>query len=428
MTPQEPVASPSESLVARKDLKTLLHTLTARAYTLVTQVALLVASARLLGAEGRGGYVAAMTWASMVATLGGLSLQPAVLRRATLHVGRPWVGSSLGTLLGACGLVTFGGLTVTAVAYKLTGGAIVAHCDGPTTLVGCMAIPFLVWEQYEAGLLMATGRLALYNRAQLIGRTFGLIAGISVMLLGGRVIGLIATQTIAQAMVASIGIRSLWSGAGERVRFSWRVLWELASDGLKAHPNSVGMMLIASSNTLVLSVKAGAAITGQFHLAGQAAAVLQLFPQAATQILYGKVTGLGPAAAWRSQTRLLHAVTLVLMVAAGAAALVAPWAIPLAFGDDFRPSVYVFQWLMLPAVGSGFAMMLAPQNVGRGNFLLVSSVALGTGLLTLGLSTYLVPLFGRNGALAASVASGALGTVIAIGYYIWFEFLSRREE
>lgn len=77
----------------------VLGTTGARLYALVVGLATTAATARLLGPEGRGIFVAAVGWVTLFSTAGYLSLGQVVIHRAAGQPIQRWLPSTLGSLL-----------------------------------------------------------------------------------------------------------------------------------------------------------------------------------------------------------------------------------------------------------------------------------------------------------------------------------------
>src|SRR5260221_14769115 len=96
----------------------------ARIYSFAVGLATLFLSARWLGPSGRGDLVAVTTWVTLFSTLGGLSLGQVAIHRATVLRDKPWLASTLGSLLAIASAVTIlVWLLVTAIYVPSHGSA-----------------------------------------------------------------------------------------------------------------------------------------------------------------------------------------------------------------------------------------------------------------------------------------------------------------
>ncbi|MCM3905236.1 MAG: hypothetical protein ND866_26370, partial [Pyrinomonadaceae bacterium] len=192
----------------------------------------------------------------------------------------------------------------------------------------------------------------------------------------------------------------------------------LLAGGAKLHLNAIGNFLFISVNILILNNYHGAEQTGYFQLATQLLGMLMIFPQAASMVMYGKVTSLGPNGAWPHNKRLLVQVTLSMIALSAISALLAPWGITLMAGEAFRPAVDPFQWMLLGLIGMTFSTVMAPQWIGRGYFWQAAGLTFLVGAINLAANFWFIPLHGMRGAVYAFLGTYAF-SIIGNGAMAW---------
>lgn len=384
----------------------------ARAYSLLAGVGVLVITSRALGPTGRGELAAAITWAMTFSTIMYLSLGQVALHKAAEGEDNAWLRPTLGALTGITVLVTVIGWLVAGATYLVSDGALYGNLPPLVFGLGMAALPFLVWEQYGSSLLTAVGQLSIYNRAQLVGRTLGLVVTVVLVIaLGLGVAGALVAILLGQACVALAGARRLIMLAGGRLRVSGATARSLLSGGVKLHLNAVGTFLFTNASVLLVQYYRGATETGYFQVAVQLMSIALIVPHGASMVLYGEVARDGPDGAWAVNKRVLL-LTAAAMAGFGAVgAMLAPWLLPLVLGDEFRPAVPIFQLLALAVVGQTCGMVMAPQWIGRGLFWQASLAAIAVGLLHVGVGVVLIPRYGMYGAAWAIV--GVSGATVA---------------
>lgn len=398
------------------------HASGAKIYSLLVGVFTLSLTARLLGPEGRGQVAAITTWVGMFSTFAYLSLGQVALHRMATDQEHRRFGSLLGSLLlMAMGLTLAGWLVAFGLHWYNPEGVFKGL---PTFLlvVGFLTLPFMIWEQYGSSLLMGLERLRTYNRYQIIGRTVS-VAGVFVLVggFGLGVAGALESNLLGQVIVAIGGIGFLFSFARNKQCACWPDKSEikaLLAGGAKLHLNAIGAFLFISANILILHNYHGAKETGYFQLAIQLLSVLMIIPQAASMVLYGKVTSLGPNKAWPHNKRLLVQITLCMMALSAIAALLAPWGITLLAGEAFRPAVEPFQWMLLGLIGMTFSTVMAPQWIGRGYFWQAAGLTFLVGAINLVANFWLIPLHGMRGAVYAFLGTYAF-SIFSNGAMAW---------
>jgi O-antigen/teichoic acid export membrane protein len=387
----------------------------ARIYSLLAGFVGLVITARALGPEGRGVVATAVTWSLLFSTIGYLSLGQVAVHRAAGKQPEEWLGTTLGALLLITGLVTVGGWIVAAGAYALSDGEAFGKIPLYALVLGFLSLPFLLWEQYGSLLLMSLGRVNVYNRAEILGRTVGIVLiGVLVAIAGVGIAGALIALIVAQTIVASGGIRYLIRRAGPALTLSRSALREMLAGGVKLHLNAVGSFLFMNAAVLIVQNVRGSAETGVFQVAVQLIGVALVVPQSAALVLYGEVARLGPDRAWRSNLRVIARLVPLMLVVAIAASLLAPTLIPLVLGDGFRRAVPVFQLLAFGLVGQAFGALMAPQWIGRGLFWQASALTVGFGLINVAACFPLVDAYGMKGA-AYSLIGVSVVTLIGNG-------------
>jgi O-antigen/teichoic acid export membrane protein len=394
----------------------------ARIYGVLAGSVSLIISARMLGPEGRGDVAAAVTWALLFATIGYLSLGQVAIHRAA---GRPvadWLGTTLAALFVMTGAVSVVAWIVAGGMYAATGGEAFGGAPGYAIALGFAALPFLVWEQYGSQLLSAVDRISVYNRAEMAGRTIGVLGvvvlvGIAQFGVAGALVALLA----AQFVVAAAGWRSLVRLAGPRLEYDAGTLRSMIGSGLQLHLNAVGTFLFTNATVLIVNALRGSSETGAFQAVVQLMMVGQLVPQAASLVLYGTVAREGPDRAWPANRRILLGMTGLMTLAAGIGWLLAPTLVPLLFGDEFEAAVPVFRILVFGLIGNTFSALMAPQWIGRGLFWQASALTLTLGICNVVASFVLVDAHGMKGAAYALLGVSFCSVVFNGAMAVWVQ-------
>jgi O-antigen/teichoic acid export membrane protein len=381
----------------------------AKIYALIAGVMIVSITARQLGPLGRGELAVVVTWVSAFATLVHLSLGQVALHRAAEQRGPDWLRTSLPVLLLWCAVASLFAWVTATLLYLLTAGRLFGGVDPVVLVVGFLSLPLLIWEQYSSAVLMGLNKLKVANTYQVIGRSVSLVCVVcSMLLIGPFVVLVVVSNAIGQVITTFGGLKAM------REHFHWQFAPQILSDhlrsGLRLHFNAIGTFLFASCDILILNHYAGTLETGFYQLGTQLLAVLLVVPQAVSTVLYAKVSEVGPDAAWPMQHRALFQTMALMLLVIALAALAAEQVILLVAGPSFLPSVDVFRWQLLSALGMSVSAIMAPQWIGRGLFRLASAVTLCVGLLNVTLTLWLVPEHGMLGA----AWSGAITYTIAI--------------
>jgi O-antigen/teichoic acid export membrane protein len=383
-------------------------------------------TARYLGPEGRGAFAAAVSWVSLFAVVGYLSLAQVVVYRAAGRPREAWLPGTVGTLLGIAGMVTLLGWAVAAAGYLLTGAALFNHLGpGVLALAFCM-LPFLLWLENGNALLAALDALRVHNAALVLGAVSGMAAmGAFLVLLDGGVPGALLATLVYHAVVVLAGLAFVLRQAGP-LRFSRDEARALLGGGARLHLNAIGTYAAAQANILILNHFRPLDETGYYHLATQLVNALQVVPAAFSMVAFTLAAAVGPDGAWpRHRVLLARAVGLVL-AAAGVLYVLAPWVIRTVAGPEFAPAVTLFRVLLLSVGGMTFTTLLSSQWIMRGLFMQLAALSVGLGALNVTAAWLLVP---RHGALATAwVAVGIQGVAVLVNgaFALWVERRLRR--
>ena len=398
------------------------HTGGAKIYSMIIGVVILALTARLLGPEGRGQVAVITTWLTLFSTFSCLSLGQVALHRLAIDPTHRRFGNLLGTLLMMTAILTLLGWLVAFGIYSLNHQGTFKGLPTTALLIGFISLPFLIWEQYGSFLLMGLERIRTYNSYQIAGRTISVV-GVFVLVgwLGQGVSGVLQATLMGQIVVALGGLGFLIKYAHEKGTICLRDKTEtraLLAGGAKLHMNNIGTFMFTSANVLILNNYHGAEQTGYFQMATQLLSVLMIIPVSASMVIYGKVTSLGPNGAWPENKRLLIQITLCMMALSAIAAVLAPWGITIFAGENFRPAVEPFQWMLLGLVGMTFSTVMAPQWIGRGYFWQAAGVTFLVGTINLAANFWLIPPYGIKGATYAFIGTYVF-SVIGNGAMAW---------
>lgn len=383
----------------------------ARVFSVLATTTGLFLSARWLGPEGRGTIVAVTTWTVVVGTLAHGSLGQVALQERSAGRGAD-LGGLVGSLMLVAGVLTGVGWSVAALFVLSPWDTPVRGVPDAVFALGFAALPFVIWEQYGGFLLMSIDRLAVHNRAQIVGRTLDLVLlVIGVKALGYGVRAALAASVLGQAAVAMYGVPTLWRASG-RLRPDRSVIRRLLRGGVQLHLGAVGALLVSYVDVLVVQHYLGARETGYYQLAVQFAAVMLIVPQVVAQVFYARVAVHGADGAWPEQRRMIGYLLLLLAVGCAVAALAARTIIEITVGHAFVPAVPVFQVILVSVLGRAVGFVMAPQWIGRGLFWEASLVTLALGICDVGLAIVLVPRLGVMGAAYASVIAYSTGALV----------------
>lgn len=276
--------------------------------------------------------------------------------------------------------------------------------------------------KFWAAILAGQQQIAIVNNAEFIGRvtqflSLFVIAGVlyfsgkllSVPVLFG--VTLSASLLINVMLFASLGFKFQLSNDLSGLKG--------ATDfAIPCYAANVAQFLNYKLDVFVVGFFAGTASVGRYTLAVSLGQLLWLMSNSVATVLLPKVAASADDDVTIRHTARVTRLSLWATAVCGAAlALLATQAIPLFYGEAFRPSVMALMWLLPGIVVFSVANVLAAYIAGIGKprlNLLVSGVSL---IVTITLDLLLIPRLNIVGAAIASTVSYTLSALLLIIFF-----------
>lgn len=389
----------------------------ARIYSMGLAFLSLILTARVLGPEGRGQYVAITTWTTMLATVTCLSLGQVVLYRAAQSRGDSWFADSYRVLVTFTGVLSLIGWGIALLAYLTPLRTVYGDLNPLWLALGFLLLPFRIWDNYAVALFQAIGKLNSYNVFLVVSSSVGVLA--LVLLVQWQQAGLpgaLAALLVGQGLLALGGAAALHRLAQGYRLPAREACTAFAGDGLKIHLNTIGMLLIAGVDLLMINYYRGPEETSRYQIAAQLMGIIMLVPQAASLVVSSRISALGPQKAWPLQRKIVWQSTALMLGVSLALGWSARVWLPLVFGRDYVASIDILDWLLFAGLGMTFSTLMAPQWIARGLLLQASALTIVSGIINVALNSLLIPTYGAEGAAysvlvtygCAIVAHGAM--------------------
>jgi O-antigen/teichoic acid export membrane protein len=417
-------ASASErSRTGRQAITAFLVRTTSAGLLYVSQVAL----ARWMGAHEYGVYVFVWTWVLMLGGLSNLGLSTAVLRLIPQHRERNELAALRGLLFGgrllvlavACSIALAGLAWVWRLGDRLEAAYAVATC------LGLICIPILTLTDIQDGVARARGLMVLGLVPPYVLRPLLLIVGLGAAHLYGLDVN--ARIAIATAILASLGAAIV-----QTLLLRGRLRRELPP-GPRRYPFALWLktalpfwlivacdLTLQNADVLVISSYLGPAEVGMYFAAAKTMSLVLFIHYAVASAMANRIAAL-EARGERENLRaaVADAANWIFWpsLAAAAALLLLGKSMLWLFDPQFQQAYPV---MLILAVGLLTRAALGPADVvlnmlghGAASALLLVASA----LLSLALSTVLVPTFGLVGAATATslalIAAAAGNCVLA---------------
>lgn len=391
------------------------QTLLARVLILAVNLATGIITARTLGATGRGEQAAMILWSMFLANTVTLGLPSAVIynfkahpqRKSELFAAALLLGTGLGFIASAIGMIWIP-LWLSQYSPDVVRAAQWFMLNAPIALVQLLIL----------AALEAMGDFTAANRLRLLIPLITLVALTSL-----AVAEAITPLTSSLAYILNglpiffWTLTRLW----RLLRPQWRGITSAARQlvhyGLRSYGvDLLGALSLQVDQVLVVSFLDPASM-GTYVVALSLARMLSVFQIAIAAVLFpraaarpaGEVIALTGQAA-RLTTALTFTVGLVIIA-------LGPFLLQLLYGAEFVQAARVLYILVIEAVISGAALVLAQSFMALGNPGIVT-VLQGAGLaLSVPLMIWLIPIFGLAGAGLALLISTVVRLLFTLGCY-----------
>ena len=378
----------------------------------IMNVATGIITARLLGAEGRGIYVAITLWPPLLAMLATAGLNSAVIFRLRKNPASADAVAGAAMLLGLGWSAVF--ITAGAVALPM----FLESYSASTILFAqiCLAAVVvnstqIVIKQSFAG----SGQYWFCNLTHLLPQLFHLLALVGIMVVAtvtaqDAALALFISGAVAVLAVLPKFVRTL------RPRFTAvrAELRELRSYSLRAAPSGVVAAFVMHSDRLVLIPLLSARELGFYAVAFSFSRVVQFVQPALQSVLLSHMSGQGEAAP-RVHDIACRFLIACLTVACVTLWLAGEWLLGFAYGAEFAAANRIFHLLVVEASLGVLAQVSVQLYLARDRPGVVSVIQSITLVVSLTLLLLLVPRYGAMGAAAAVLAAGVVRWALLLG-------------
>jgi len=365
-----------------------------------------IITARLLGAEGRGVYVAITLWPPLLAMLATAGLNSAVVFRMRRNPGAPEAvagAALLSVFISSAMMIVVG---VVAMPYFLKGYSPAVLLFAQLCLAAVLVnTTQIVIKQAFAG----TGQYWYCNLTHLLPQLYHLLALVGIASLftltaRGAALALFVSGAIAVLSVLPKFVRTM------RPRFSAvrAEFKEIRSYSLRAAPAGWVTALILHSDRLVLIPLLSARDLGFYAVAFSFSRVVQFVQPALQSIFLSHLAGQGEANSLRVHDTACR--FLIASLTAGCVVLwfAGEWLLGFAYGAEFSSAIGIFRLLIIEASLGVLAQVTVQLYLSRERPGLVSAIQAATLAVSLVLLLVLVPRYGGLGAAIALLCAGAV--------------------
>lgn len=280
-----------------------------------------------------------------------------------------------------------------------------------------------ILNKYWGGILAGQQQIAVVNNSELVGRVAQFL---SIFILAAGLylfekqlsVGLLFLVTLSASLLINVLLVTSLGFKFEMSRDLSGLKGALAF-ALPCYAANTAQFLNYKLDVFVVGFFAGPTSVGRYTLAVSLAQLLWLISNSVASVLLPKIAAatdvIDSVQHTTRVTRLSLWATAICGIALG---LLGSQAIPLLYGEAFRPSIVALFWLLPGVVVFSIANVLAAYIAGIGKprlNLWTSSISL---IITIGLDLALIPKLNIVGASIASTMSYSVGALLTIVFFI----------
>jgi O-antigen/teichoic acid export membrane protein len=396
------------------------------ALTLITRVVgigagllISIVTARSLGPGGMGNYFFVITLANLAAQFGNLGMVPAntyylasdksLLPR--LVANSLWISVVVGASISLLFVLIWS--EPAAVDGARSGIALL-----------WLLVPTMLFTMLASNLLIGLSRYREYNYFTLGSTLFRVAAVLLAAAMAFSVFGFLATNAAVGACASLALLWILRSHSRLQWRFDTALFRRQFGFAARSYAAALFAFGVSRAGVIILERFVGKAELGVFAVAQQFGDVLVILPATVALIFFPELLKGEPHEWYARTTAVAKKVAAIMLLACVATAAVAPYLIPVLFGQQFSDATLLLWW-MLPGifclgVTSIFSQYLAAKEVPLQNiYVWVAGLAI---LIILGL--FLVSDYGGVG---IAVAISATYLFVAISILVLTFRMSRKD-
>ena len=399
-----------------KTLHQIIHTSGTTFFIVAAQAITLIATARLLGPDGRGVIAAATSWIILLATVATLSLGQVILHYSIDKAEKDWLSNVVGALILLLFILSVIVIATGLGLYHYSEGRAFNNIGIDLLFVCVLTLPFYLAMDSSRYILIALDKLESFNLYQIVGHSVGVLALLAACLFGKLSVFIALICFLITHLVIII---LSWVCIGKQdfsLNIKFPIILKLLKNCAKLHFNTIGTIVFAHATILLLNYYRNSSDTGCYQFAEQLIYVMLIIPNAVSTVAYGIISAEGPNLAWKEHKKLLCLTILGSLPVIFIAYHLAPFGVHLLVGEKFDYSIELFRIMLLSLPGMVFAVIMAPQWIGRGLFAQAAILTVGLGSISLIANIYAIPLYGPIGA-AWVVVGLQLSSIICNGLF-----------
>ena len=403
----------TKAMAKRGFFRDFMGVLNSNVVSLVSALLMVVVLTRVMGTDGYGAYNALIVVPLIVVSLTHLGIRGASIyllgskkydeNHLVSSIVLILIGSStIGILLSAIGFYFYREPSFTLLLISLV----------------LFVIPFRLATIYVGGVFLGKDEIKKSNQLNWMINVINLVlAAVLVWWLDYGLLGAVIATLAANAWVAMVAMRMLTKNFEIKIIYHPVIVKHLLRMGLLFSISFFILQLNYKVDILLLEKLSTVNEVGLYALATQIAEQLWQIPLAVGIVLFSRTSNDGGQILPSSVIALTRTTFIIVFIMATALFLLAPFVIPLVFGNAFSASSLMLQIILPGIVILTFFRVLSGQLAGMGKPQVTLYIFAPALVINILLNFLWIPGYGGKGAAMASNVSYLMGS---LGYWIYY--------
>jgi O-antigen/teichoic acid export membrane protein len=394
-------------------LKNLVYNIGSKGAVFISQFIALILTNHIIGPEGRGIFIAAITWSSTFFTLSHFSLSTGILNLSNKNAENiyklAYTSAVAALVLGAASFLS--GIIIYGIIPSLFNNLTLKYI-----VLVFATIPFMMLQQYTMAVVQVKGNFRAFN---ILYAAYGIInlAGITIAWLANEtsVDLLIFINLVAWFLTGVISFRYLYPDF--KLRHAGDSIVKLfAKTSLAAHIGAIVTFAVSRSDILIINYFCNEKQTGVYGLAVGIVQILLIIPLSIQNLLYHSLLGKSVEEQKKVLLQNSRLTFTIMFFAAAVVYLLSQPLVNLVGGKGFEEAIPLFKYFLPAIVFYSMPMVLATQWNIMGIFRQVNILSMVLLILSLTGNIILVPFIGITGGAVTFLAMAFISFCI----HIWF--------
>lgn len=397
----------NELIVSDVDyLRKVIETFSTKILLIIIGTGLSIIIARTLGPEGRGQYTTAAAFVAIIVQFGNLGIQASntyyVAKDKTIFrylLGNSILVSGIVSLIVLIGIIII--LNIRATLIPITGTFL---------SIAVITIPISIANLLFQNLLIGLQDIRSYNLIELITKLIGIVVTVMIVLMNLITAEAIYSVSLVTAIISFVWLlikllshSKLIKRSERLLAFSISIFRNSFAYGIKAYLANFFAFLVFRADILMIKNFLGDAAVGLYSISVSMADLIYMLPVTIASILFPKLAAVNNTEdKWKvCKKTAKHTVYIMVFICAVGAIFAKP-AVTILYGNAFEPAIPSFLILLPGIFAMSITSIISSFNASIGFPISVVILYLITSIINIVLNSYLIQLFGINGAALSS--------------------------